>query len=111
MARKPRIYYPGAFYHVILRGNGGQDVFYSKKDRFYLYQLIEEGIERFGHQVHAFCLMTNHLHLVIQIGDIPLAKIIQNLSFRYTRYINKKKRRMDKERYQACVVALFEKGS
>jgi len=39
MARKPRIHYPGAFYHVMLRGNGGQDIFFSDADRsrFYLF--------------------------------------------------------------------------
>ena len=77
MARKPRIHYPGAFYHVILRGNGGQDIFFSKNDRTKFYLLLQEGIERFGHRIHAFCLMTNHIHLVIQIGDIPLSKIMQ----------------------------------
>jgi len=107
MARKPRIHYPGAVYHVILRGNDGQDIFYSKKDRFYLYNLIQEGIDRFGHRVHAFCLMTNHLHLVVQVGVTPLAKIIQNTSFRYTRYINKRKKRIGhlfQGRYRALLI-------
>ena len=107
MARKPRIHYPGAFYHVMLRGNGGQDIFYSKKDRFRLYLLLQEGVERFEHRVHAFCLMTNHLHLVIQVSDISLSKIIQNISFRYTRHINKKKRRtghLFQGRYKALLI-------
>ena len=88
MSRKPRIHFPGAFYHVILRGNGGQDIFFSSEDRTRLYLLLQEGVERFGHRIHAFCLMNNHVHLVIQVGEIPLSKIIQNLSFRYTRHIN-----------------------
>jgi len=107
MARKPRIHYPSAFYHVILRGNGGQDIFYSKEDRSRFYLLLQEGIERFGHRIHAFCLMSNHLHLVIQVGDMPLAKIIQNISFRYTRYINKKKKRIGhlfQGRYKAILI-------
>ena len=86
MARKPRIHYPGAFYHVILRGNGGQDIFFSKNDRTKFYLLLQEGIERFGHRIHAFCLMTNHIHLVIQIGDIPLSKIMQNVTPLHTLY-------------------------
>jgi transposase len=44
------------FYHVILRGNGGQDIFFSKNDRTKLYLLLQEGMERFGHRIHAFCL-------------------------------------------------------
>ena len=107
MARKPRIHYPGAFYHVILRGNGGQEIFYSKADRSRFYLLLQEGIERYGHRFHAFCLMTNHLHLVVQVGDMPLAKILQNISFRYTRYINKKKKRnghLFQGRYKAILI-------
>ena len=61
MARKPRIIYPGALYHVILRGNAGQTIFFDDKDRTHLYLLLQEGIERFGHRVHGFCLMTNHV--------------------------------------------------
>jgi putative transposase len=49
---------------------------------------LQEGIERYGHRIHAFCLMTNHVHLAIQVGDISLARIIQNISFRYTRWVN-----------------------
>jgi putative transposase len=60
---------------------GSVTSFFAKKDRSYLYQLIQEGIERFGHRVHAFCLMTNHLHLVIQVGDTPLSKIVQKFEF------------------------------
>ena len=62
--------------------------FFSNNDRTKFYLLLQEGIKRFGHRIHAFCLMTNHIHLVIQIGDIPLSKIMQNVTFRYTRYIN-----------------------
>ncbi len=50
MARKPRVHYPGAFYHVILRGNGGQSIFFDDKDRTHFYFLAQEGIERFGHR-------------------------------------------------------------
>ena len=90
MARKPRIHVPGGFYHVILRGNAGQDIFYSVEDTKYFESLISEGIERFGHRVHTYCWMKNHVHMVIQVANIPLSKIIQNISFRYTLYINKK---------------------
>jgi len=88
MARKPRVHYPGALYHVILRGNSGQTIFLDDNDRTRFYLLIQEGVERFGHRIHAFCLMTNHVHLAIQIADISLSRILQNLSFRYTRWVN-----------------------
>ncbi|MFQ5355803.1 MAG: hypothetical protein ACE5DY_04825 [Mariprofundaceae bacterium] len=41
--------------------------------------LVQEEVERFGYRVHAFCLMTNRIHFLIQAGDIPLSKIMQNL--------------------------------
>ena len=88
MARKPRVHYPGALYHAILRGNSGQTIFFDDNDRTRFYLLIQEGVERFGHRIHAFCLMTNHVHLAIQIADISLSRILQNLSFRYTRWVN-----------------------
>ena len=88
MARKPRVHYPGALYHVTLRGNAGQTVFFDDRDRTRFYLLLQEGIERFRHRIHAFCLMSNHVHVAVQVGDVPLSRIIQNLSFRYTRWIN-----------------------
>ncbi len=107
MARKPRLHVPGGLYHVMLRGNGGQDIFFDDEDRYHLYLLIQHGVERYGHRVHGFCCMTNHIHLAIQIADDPLSRIMQNLSFRYTRWINKKQARMGhlfQGRYKAILV-------
>jgi REP element-mobilizing transposase RayT len=107
MARKPRIHYPGAYYHVILRGNARQDIFFDDTDRYRFYLLLQEGTERFGHRIHAFCLMTNHVHLVVQVSDKPLSKIMQNLSFRYTRWVNWRQNRsghLFQGRYKSVVV-------
>lgn len=94
MARKTRVFYPGALYHVMLRGNHGEKIFFSNDDRHYFYKLIDEGINRFDYHVHAFCLMINHVHLAIQVSNTSLSKIIQNLAFRYSRWVNKKQRRV-----------------
>lgn len=107
MARKPRIHFPGACYHVIVRGNGGQDLFSADHDRQRFLQLLGKGIARFQHRVHAFCLMTNHVHLLVQVGEAPLSRIVQNLSFRYTRYINSTRNRtghLFQGRYKAILV-------
>ena len=107
MSRKPRIHLPGGIYHVMLRGNGGQAIFFSDSDRQVVYSLLEEGIERFDYQVHAFCLMSNHMHFALQVGELPLSKIMQNLSFRYTRHINQQQKRMGhlfQGRYKALLV-------
>ena len=107
MARKPGIHVDGGIYHVILRGNGGEDIYFTNGDRTRFSLLLQEGTERFKYRVHAFCFMTDHVHLVIQVGNVPLSKIIQNLSFRYTRYINKLKKRIGhlfQGRYNALLV-------
>ena len=107
MARRPRLLYPGGLYHAILRGNNGQTIFVDHKDRTRFCLLLQEGIERFGHRIHAFCLMTNHVHLAIQMGGIPLSRIMQNLSFRYTRWANWRQKRsghLFQGRYKAVLV-------
>jgi len=90
MARKTRIHYPGAVYHVILRGNAGQNVFREDQDYLRFNRLIGEGHNLYKHRIHAFCLMPNHVHLVIQVEETPLSKIMQNLSQRYTSWFNRK---------------------
>jgi len=94
MARSKRYHYPGSFFHVMLRGNQGQDIFYSDQDRYNMCLLLQEGTERFGHRIHAFCFMRNHIHLLIQVGEVSLSKIIQNLAFRHTRKINNRLNRL-----------------
>lgn len=90
MARKQRIHIPGAFYHITQRGNNQQRIFFSNEDRAKFCLLMQEGTERFGHRIHAFCLMDNHIHLLVQAGDKPLGKAMQNLTFRYAKRLNKK---------------------
>jgi putative transposase len=107
MARKPRVHYPGALYHVTLRGNAGQTIFFDDRDRARFYLLLQEGTERFRHRIHAFCLMSNHVHLAIQVADLPLSRIIQNLSFRYTKWVNWRQSRsghLFQGRYKAVLV-------
>ena len=107
MARKPRVHYPGGVYHVMLRGNGGQPIFFADEDRCRFYLLLQEGTARFGYRVHGFCLMGNHVHLAIEVSEVPLSKSMQNLAFRYTRWINQHQKRFGhlfQGRYHALLV-------
>lgn len=88
MARKPRLHFPGAVYYVTLHGNGSQQVFSDATDRTRFLLLIQEGIEKFGHKVHAYCLLPNYLQLVIEVEKVPLSRVMQQLGFRYTRWFN-----------------------
>ena len=61
MARALRIEYPGAFYHVINRGNAGDDIFKSLRDREKFLEYLQSSVERYGLKIHTYCLMTNHI--------------------------------------------------
>ena len=107
MTRKPRLHVPGGAYHVVLRGNGGQDIFFADADRRHFYRLIDEGRQRFDYRVHGFCLMRNHAHLVIQVGEEALPRPLQNLSARYTGWVNRRQARrghLFQGRYKALLV-------
>jgi REP element-mobilizing transposase RayT len=85
MVRQTRIHLPGALYHVMLRGNSGQSIFFNDEDRQHFENLVGEGVRRFEHRIHGDGWMANHVHLAIQVNQVALAKLLQNLSFRYTR--------------------------
>ncbi len=90
MARKPRVHFPGALYHVIARGNQRQAIFMDDPDRRRYLDLLQESQRRFNYSLYAYVLMGNHVHHLIQIDQTPLAKVMQNILFRYTRYWNAK---------------------
>lgn len=77
MPRKPRLHVPGAVYHVILRGNNQQDLFFCAADYIHLNQLVDRSTNRLNASVHAFCWMGNHIHLAVQVSDVPLGRLVQ----------------------------------
>jgi len=79
MPRRPRLHFPGAPYHVILRGNARQDIFFEDEDRYRFCFLVQEEVERSRHRV-AFRLMTNHVHPAIQVAHVPLSRIPRSSS-------------------------------
>jgi putative transposase len=92
MARQWRIEYAGAVYHVLARGNGGQDIFCSKDDRHQFLDLIAGLVERFNIEVHAYVLMSNHYHLLLKTKEANLSKAMQWFGTSYTRKFNLKNR-------------------
>ena len=85
MGRPLRIHAPGAMYHVTLRGNHRQDIFFEPADRYRLNELFAEVLERFSARLHAYCYMSNHIHALIQVGDAPLGKLIMRVAGQYAR--------------------------
>jgi REP element-mobilizing transposase RayT len=88
MARRPRIHFPNAFYHVIARGNQRQDLFLDEKDYLRYLSYLSEYKTRYQFHLYAYALMRNHVHLLLEVEVTPLSKIMQALQFRYTRYFN-----------------------
>ncbi len=64
----------------MLRGNGGQDIFFESADRKHFLGLIEEGVVRYRHRIHAFCLMANHVHFALQVGEVGSYCAMYNLT-------------------------------
>jgi len=89
MPRPPRLHVPGGCYHVILRGNHREALFGTAFDRSVLNDIVAEVLPQFGARIHGFCWMTNHLHVLLQIADRPLGKIMQRIAMRYSRYRHK----------------------
>src|ERR1043166_1855603 len=92
MARKPRVEFKGAFYHVIVRGNQRQKIFRDDRDRLTYLDRVEHYRQRYGFKIYAYVLMANHVHLLLQTGKTPLSKILQGIQFTYTRYHNQRYR-------------------
>ncbi|HET6630638.1 MAG TPA: transposase [Woeseiaceae bacterium] len=90
MSRPHRLHVPGAFYHVTLRGNHRQDIFFTERDRLLFLEILAETITRFGSRVHAYCLMTNHVHLIIQVGSVALGRVMQRVAGTYARRVQQR---------------------
>lgn len=93
MARPLRVEYPGAYYHVINRGNAGENIFHSTRDREKFLEYLEKAVERFSIIIHTYCLMTNHYHLLIETAQANLSLAMQWLNVSYAAYYNKKRQR------------------
>lgn len=87
MARRLRLHVPGGFYHVTLRGNHRQPIFFSAEDRELLDKLVARALAQRGARLHAYCWMTNHLHLLVQVADDPLGRFMQQIASPYARMV------------------------
>ncbi len=79
MGRKKRIWYPGAFYHVMSRGNRRSTIFIDEQDYIDFMKTIGLVKEKYIFRIHSLCLMTNHFHMAIETPEVPLGKIMQRL--------------------------------
>ncbi len=107
MARPLRITYPGAYYHITSRGNEQRDIFKSQKDREKFLYYLESATERYGAVIHAYCLMNNHFHLLLETPRGNLSEIMRHIVGAYTTYFNVKRKRVGhlfQGRYKAILI-------
>ncbi|MDH3535807.1 MAG: transposase [Gammaproteobacteria bacterium] len=94
MPRKPRMYLPDVPCHVITRGNNRGASFFADQDYLFYLDCLKDASRRYGVLVHAYVLMTNHVHLLVtsvRIGSISRA--MQSIGRRYVQYVNREYRR------------------
>ena len=90
MARPLRIEFPGAVYHVTSRGNAQAAIFVDDVDRNTFLAILRQTLRRFNVLCHAYCLMTNHFHLLLETPDANLSKPMRQLNSVYTQAFNRR---------------------
>ena len=90
MTRPIREFSNSNLYHIIIKGNNDSLIFYDDMDRNVFLDRINLTKEEFKYKVYAYCLMSNHIHMVIDVSKENLSKAIQSLTIRYVSYFNKK---------------------
>jgi len=107
MARPLRIEYPDAVYHVTSRGNARNYIFHSDQDREKFLFILDTVVRRFNWLCHAYCLMDNHYHLLIETPDGNLSSGMRQLNGIYTQkynYLHGKTGHVFQGRYKAILV-------
>jgi len=94
MSRPLRIEYPNAVYHITSRGNARDDIYLSDDDREGFLEILATVVERFGWVCHAYCLMGNHYHLMIETPDANLSRGMRHLNGVYTQQFNRSHHRV-----------------
>jgi putative transposase len=107
MARPIRIEFEGALYHVTSRGDRREAIYEDDADRGRFLELLGDVAAAFNWVVHAYCLMSNHYHLLIETPDANLSKGMRQLNGVFTQYSNRRHRRtghLFQGRYKAILV-------
>lgn len=107
MTRPLRLEFPGALYHVTVRGNAKAPIFCSYRDRRTWMTILELSCRRYNLVIHAYCQMTNHFHLMIETPDANLGRAMRHLNASYSQYVSKAHGRpghLFQGRYKAILV-------
>lgn len=90
MPKKKRIWYPGAAYHIMTRGNRKSDLFKTKTDYQYYLNILKLVKKDYPFSLTSYCLMKNHVHLQLKTKSIEIWKIMRQINLYYAKHFNKK---------------------
>ena len=88
MPRKKRVWYPGATFHVMSRGNRRNSIFKDKSDYMDFLEYVGLVKETYPFRIHSMCLMTNHFHMAIETAGVELCKIMHKMLLSYAANYN-----------------------
>ena len=111
MARPLRIEFAGAVYHITSRGNAREDIYRDDDDRREFLALVTNALQRHDWFCHAYCLMGNHYHLLIETGAPTLSKGMKYLNGTYTQYFNRRHLRVGHVFQGRFKAILVQKGA
>lgn len=107
MPRPLRIEFENAWYHVMNRGLNRQPIFWKKSHKFLFYTLLNEIVDRYKIEIHSFCLMKNHYHLLVKTPYANLGRVMRHLDGLYTQRLNRVELRdgpLFRGRYKAVLI-------
>jgi REP-associated tyrosine transposase len=90
MARKPRLEVEGGLYHILTRGNNRQRIFGDNNDYQKMLRLLEVQKAKLGFFLYAYCLMPNHVHLLVERRKVGIGQVMHRLLTGYSQYHNKR---------------------
>lgn len=107
MSRPKRIWYPGATYHVMSRGNRRTVLFKDRYDYLSFFRYLAKARNIYSFRIHSLCLMTNHFHMIVETENTELYKIMQKILHLYSMDFNRRYQftgHLFESRYTACLI-------
>lgn len=108
MARPLRINFEGAWYHVMNRGINRNNIFFNDKQRHAFLRFLNEATKIYGIEIHAYCLMNNHYHIIIHTPRGNISQAMKYLNSRYAQFVNLSMKRdgpLFKGRFKAIIIS------
>src|SRR6201996_361412 len=107
MSRRSRLHVPGGVYYVVQRSNARQPIFTEEADYATFERLLSTMLVRCRVRAHAYCWETDAIHLVLQISDMPVGRLMQRLSSQYARRVHRRAGELGhlfQQRYHALLI-------